>query len=365
MSTRFPITQVSQSRLSDVDFDNLGFGSTFADHMFAMTWRDGEWSDAGIIPFADFAISPAALGLHYGQSIFEGLKAYRGTDNAIRLFRPDMNYKRLMNSCGRLLMPTFDQELFVDALTQLTQTDVDWVPRKRGQSYYLRPLMVATEPSLLVRAASEYRFMIMASPSREFFDENIPAVSLKVEQHYTRAAPGGMGYAKTAGNYAAALAPGQASLDEGHDQVLWLDGREHRYVEEVGQMNIFFRFKDRVVTPELRGTILPGVTRDSVLQLLRDRDIACEERVVDIEEITSGIRSGELIEAFGTGTAAVVAPVGRLTHNDEHFDIGGRKAGELALSLYDELLGIQHGSVADRHGWTLPVSVPASAAVSA
>jgi len=214
------ISPVQQSRLPEIDFDNLGFGQQFSDHMFQMEYSDGAWRDPAIIPFGEFQISPAALGLHYGQSIFEGLKAYRGVDGDIRLFRPDMNYKRLMNSCDRLCMPHLDEQMFLDALMTLTSLEVDWIPRKSGQSFYLRPLMVATEASLQVRPADRFKFLIMASPVREFFDETIPAVSLKVEQEFTRAAPGGMGYAKTAGNYAAALAPGHQSISEGHDQVL-------------------------------------------------------------------------------------------------------------------------------------------------
>jgi len=353
------IETAPQSRLDEIDFDNLGFGQHFSDHMFQMEYSDGAWRDPEIVPFGDLQISPAALGLHYGQSIFEGLKAYRGVDGEIRLFRPDMNYQRLMNSCDRLCMPHMDKQLFLDALTALTSLEVDWIPRKSGQSFYLRPLMVATEPSLQVRPAQRFRFIIMASPVREFFDETIPAVSLKVEQEFTRAAPGGMGYAKTAGNYAAALNPGQRSIAEGYDQVLWLDGREHRYVEEVGQMNIFFRFTDKIVTPELRGTILPGITRDSTIELLKARGIACEERLIDIREIVDGIKSGELLEAFGTGTAAVIAPVGKLNFDGEDLDVNGGAAGDLSQSLYEELLGIQQGQVEDAHGWTVKVPVNA------
>ncbi len=359
------ITRTTKSRLSETDYDNLGFGQQFSDHMFQMEYRDGQWRDPAIVPFGDVSISPAALALHYGQSVFEGLKAYRGVDDKVRLFRPDMNYQRLMTSCERLCMPRMDESTFVDALIALTQLEVDWIPRKRGQSFYLRPLMVATEPSLQVRPAEQFMFFIMASPVREFFDENIPAVSLKVEQEFTRAAPGGMGYAKTAGNYAAAINPGQKSIAAGYDQVLWLDGRDHRYVEEVGQMNIFFRFTDRIVTPELRGTILPGITRDSTIALLKERGMPCEERLIDIQEIVDGVKSGELLEAFGTGTAAVIAPVGKLNFNGEDLLVNAGAAGDLSQSLYDELLGIQQGEVEDTHGWTVPVPIETAVAAPA
>jgi len=292
-----------------------------------------------------------------GQSVFEGLKAYLGVDGTVRLFRPDKNYERLQNSCQRLCIPAPDKDTFMAALKALVRMDHEWIPEKRGQSFYLRPIIIGTDPSLMVRPSNNYRFLIIASPVREFFDDSIPAVSLRVENEYTRAAPGGMGYAKTAGNYAAGLDPARRSLQAGFDQVLWLDGREHRYVEEVGQMNIFFKLKNRVITPELRGTILPGVTRDSILTLIRERGITCDEQLIEIDEITSGIDSGDVEEVFGTGTAAVVAPVGRLSYKERIFSLPESNSESLAKSLYDELLGIQHGSVSDPHGWIVPVEI--------
>lgn len=354
----FVTTACTNSRLGEVDFNNLGFGEQFSDHMFSMQFEDGEWQTGEIRPYGPISIAPSALCLHYGQSVFEGLKAYRGTDGTARLFRPDKNYQRMQTSCERLCIPAPDKETFMAALEALVQIDHEWIPEKRGQSFYLRPIIIGTDPSLMVRPSNNYQFMVLASPVREFFDDSIPAVSLRVENEFTRAAPGGMGYAKTAGNYAAALDPARRSLQAGYDQVLWLDGREHRYVEEVGQMNIFFKLNDRVITPELRGTILPGVTRDSILTLIHERGITCEERLIEIDEITQGIESGEVEEVFGTGTAAVVAPVGRLAYKDHVFNLPEASSESLAKSLYNELLGIQHGNLEDKHNWVVAVDVP-------
>lgn len=355
----FAIEPCMISRIGEVDFDNLGFGQQFADHMFSMRYENGKWQAGTICPYGPINLAPSALCLHYGQSVFEGLKAYRGDDGAIRLFRPDKNYERLATSCERLCIPVPSEETFLQALKALVQVDHQWIPAKRGQSFYLRPIIMGTEATLMVRSSSTYQFLVLASPVREFFDESIPAVSLRVESEFTRAAPGGMGYAKTAGNYAAALDPARRSLEAGYDQVLWLDGREHRYVEEVGQMNIFFKLKDRVITPALRGTILPGITRDSVLALLKQRSIPCEECLIEIDSITAGIENGEVEEVFGTGTAAVVTPVGRLAHHDKVFELPEGHSESLAKSLYHELLGIQHGDIVDQHGWTVTVDIDA------
>lgn len=360
----FSTTTCDSSRLAEVDFDNLGFGEQFADHMFSMNYGDGQWQPGSICPYGPISLSPSALCLHYGQSVFEGLKAYRGSDGTVRLFRPDKNYERLARSCERLCIPAPDEGVFVAALKALVQIDHKWIPHKKGQSFYLRPIIIGTDPSLMVRASNAYQFMILACPVREFFDESIPAVSLKVESEFTRAAPGGMGFAKTAGNYAAALEPARRSLQSGFDQVLWLDGREHRYVEEVGQMNIFFKYKDRVVTPELRGSILPGVTRDSVITLLKQRGIQCDEQLVEIDAITAGIVDGEIEEVFGTGTAAVVAPIGRLSYKDTLFELPAGHSESLAKSLYNELLGIQHGELSDQYGWTITVATGADSSVN-
>ncbi|MCB1741378.1 MAG: branched-chain amino acid aminotransferase [Gammaproteobacteria bacterium] len=345
------VTRVARSRLAEVDFDNLGFGDVYADHMFTMTYADGVWSVPGIEPFGPIAVHPANSALHYGQAVFEGLKAFRGVDGRIRLFRADMNARRLVESCDRLCIPRIDPDVFLRAVERLVAVDHRWVPRSAGQSLYVRPIVFSDEGHLEVRPANRYRFVIFTSPVRAYFDTGVGPVSLLAEESYTRSAPGGVGYAKTAGNYAASLYPGQRGRDAGYAQVLWLDGVEHRYVEEVGAMNIFFRFEDRVVTPDLRGTILPGVTRASVIDLLRAAGHQVEERRVSIDEITEGARSGRLREAFAAGTAAVIAPVGRIGYKGTDHTLGNEQTGELTRWLYEQLTGIQRGEIADPDGW--------------
>ncbi len=351
MSAEIVVTTAASSRRGSVDLGNPGFGDVFSDHMFVMDHVDGEWRDPRIEPYGPFSIEPGALCLHYGQTVFEGLKAFLGEDGRIRIFRPDRNAARLRDSCRRLCIPEPDAELLLEAIDALVLLDREWIPSRRGQALYIRPLVIGDESNLNVRPSRRYRLFIMTSPVREYFDRDRPSVALKAERRYTRAAPGGMGYAKTAGNYAASLLPGAESQRAGHDQVLWLDGVEHRYVEEVGQMNIFFVIDDTVVTPELRGTILPGVTRDSVLQLLGQRGIACQERRVEIAEIADAAASGRLREAFGAGTAAVIAPVGRITVDDQEIAINDGRAGPLAQELYEHILDIQTGRRDDPFGW--------------
>ena len=351
MIDNLTITRTEHSRLHEVDADDLGFGKYYSDHMFMMVHDNGAWRDPAIVPFGPISVHPANAALHYGQAVFEGLKAYRGSDNALRIFRADKNAERLSASCDRLCIPKVDRELFIEAIERLVSIDHAWVPHARGQSLYVRPLVFADEGQLEVRPSTCYRFVIMTSPVRAYFDTGMKPVALKAEESYTRSAPGGVGYAKTAGNYGASLYPGQKGLEEGYQQVLWLDGIEHRYVEEVGAMNIFFRFSDKVVTPDLRGTILPGVTRDSVITLLEDAGHAVEERRIAIEEVLDGARSGALTEVFAAGTAAIIAPVGGIAYRGEEFAVGNRQAGEMTVWLYDQITGIQHGDIGDRFDW--------------
>lgn len=349
MNAPIPTQRVETSRIDHVNFDDPGFGDVFSDHMFQMDFIDGAWTDPRILPYGPFAIEPGALCLHYGQAVFEGLKAFIGDDDVVRVFRPDRNAARLAESCRRLCIPAFEEPVFLHAIDQLVRIDRQWIPRRRGQALYVRPLIVATESNLNVRPAREYRFFIMTSPVRAYFTGG--AVHLKAERRYTRAAPGGMGYAKTAGNYAASLLPGSESQREGHDQVLWLDGVAHRHVEEVGQMNIFFKIAGRVVTPDLRGTILPGVTRESVIELLRHEGIECEQRRIDIGEILAAADDGTLEEAFGAGTAAVIVPVGRISVDGRTVDINENRSGPLAGTLRERIVDIQRGDAPDRYGW--------------
>lgn len=350
-SLNITIHHSERSRRADADFDNLGFGNLFSDHMFSMEWRDGTWREAAILPYGPIALEPGTASLHYGQLIFEGLKAFRGDDGVIRLFRADANAERFRNSCERLCIPAVDTDDFVTAIKALVWEDRAWIPDRRGQALYIRPLVFGDEAHLDVRPSRRYRFLIMTSPVREYFAGGFSPIALKVEEHYTRAAPGGTGFAKTAGNYAASLLPTANSQTAGFSQVLWLDGRDHRYIEEVGQMNIFFRQEDRVVTPPLGGTILPGVTRDSVITLLRDWNIALEERPIEIDEIIDACRQGRLVEAFGSGTAAVVAPIDRIGYRGQDYPIPVDLDGGLAKRLYDEILGIQFGALPDRYEW--------------
>jgi branched-chain amino acid aminotransferase len=351
------VTPVSRSRLGDVDFDNLGFGNVFSDHMFSMKCRDGSWQQPEVLPYGPVPVDPANATLHYGQAVFEGLKAFMGDDGVVRIFRPDMNYARLRNSCERLCIPAPDEAHFYGAMESLIQLDHAWIPRKRGQALYLRPLIFSDESHLEVRPSQAFRFLVMTAPVRAYFDEDAAAIDLKVEEEYTRSAPGGMGAAKTSGNYAASLFPGEAGRREGFAQVLWLDGREHRYVEEVGAMNIFSRIDGKVVTPSLVGTILPGVTRASVIQLMADAGDPVEERRIEIDEVFTAIREGRMQECFGAGTAAIIAPVGGISYKGEHLAINDNQAGEITKRLYDTLTGIQLGEQPDTHGWNRLVKI--------
>ncbi len=354
------IERTGHSRLDETDFGALGFGNTFADHMFSMRYCDGQWQQAEVLPYGPITLEPGCVALHYGQSVFEGLKAFRGADGQIRVFRADKNTERLKDSCDRLCIPQLPEGTLGVAIRELIALDHGWVPSRRGQALYIRPLIFAEESHLEVRPAIAYRFIVMTAPVRTYYDNGFAAVGLKVQDAFTRAAPGGVGYAKTAGNYAASLLPGDQSRADGYDQALWLDGAEHKYVEEVGQMNIFFHLDGRIVTPDLRGTILPGVTRDSVITLLRDRGYQVEERRIEIAEIIDAIRSGSLSEAFGAGTAAVIAPVGRIGYKGETFDINQNAPGPIAEVLYHDVLSIQLGETNDIHQWTELIDVPAT-----
>ena len=351
------IKRTTSSRLTALDFSSIECGNVFSDHIFRQEWKDGVWQEPGLIPHQSIALNPAALGLHYGQVVFEGLKAYRGTqDSVIRLFRPHRNAKRLQESCERLCIPTVTTDDFLGAVRALVSLERDWVPASRLQTLYLRPILFGSEGHLAVRPARTYEFLILAAPVSEYFDRAGPGISLKAEDRFTRAAPGGMGAAKTGGNYAATLKPTGDSLDGGFNQVLWLDAHEHQFIEEAGQMNIFFRLGDTVVTPPLSGTILPGVTRDSVLTLLDEWGIAREERRISIKELHDAAQGGLLCEAFGAGTAAVVAPVQSIQYRGSDIAIPDPGPDALFRRLYDELTGIQYGEISDRHGWTVPVT---------
>ncbi len=335
---------------------NLGFGQHFTDHMFLMNYtQDRGWDHPRIVPYQPIQLDPAALVLHYAQAVFEGLKAYHGQDGKIRLFRPDMNARRLNASAERLCMPTIEPDLFIEAVKTLVRLEKGWVPQAEGASLYIRPTMIATEPALGVRPALEYLFFIIASPVGAYYKEGFNPVKIMVTDKYVRAVPGGIGHTKAAANYAASLKAAQEAQTQGYSQVLWLDAREKRFVEEVGTMNIFFLFKEALVTPPLSGSILPGVTRDSVICLAREWGIEIQERPITINEILEGLEKGEVLEIFGTGTAAVISPVGLLHYKGKDYTINQGETGPLAERFFQEITGIQYGTRPDPSGWTVLV----------
>lgn len=333
-----------------------GFGKIFTDYMYVRNYADGKWGEGEIVPFDAMALLPCSSILHYGQGVFEGLKAYRNADGEVRLFRAIDNFKRMKTSCDRLCMPQVDEHEAMDALEMLVGLERDWIPTDVGTSLYIRPLVFADDNSLGVHAAKSYKFVIILSPSGAYYSHGFAPVALKVEREYVRACKGGTGAYKVIGNYAASIKAGETAQSEGYDQVLWLDGIERKYVEEVGSMNIFFVLGGKVITPMLNGSILPGITRDSVIKLLKAAGIPVEERLVSVDEIIDGAKSGALTEAFGTGTAAVISPVDRLGDKGIDHTIGKRgEAGEIASMLFDRLTGIQTGRVRDDFGWVTRV----------
>ena len=332
--------------------DELGFGIHFTDHMFVMDYKDDKgWINARIIPYSPFTLDPAAVCLHYGQAIFEGLKAYKGVDGKIRFFRPMENMKRLNRSAWRMCMPQVDENELFDAIKKLIDIERDWVPEAKGTSLYIRPFMIATEPYLGVRPATEYILSVILTPVGAYYKEGFNPVKIFVTDKYVRAAVGGVGEAKAAGNYAASLMASEEAKKKGFTQVLWLDAKERKYVEEVGTMNIFFVLDGEVVTPELTGSILSGITRDSVIKLSKDWGYKVSERRISIDEVIDAAKNGKLNECFGTGTAAVISPVGFLYYKDQGYEINGGKTGPLAQRLFDELTGIQYGEKPDPYGW--------------
>ena len=330
----------------------LKFGHIFTDHMFVMNYTEGKgWHDARIVPFQNISLSPAAMVYHYGQEMFEGMKAYKGANGEVFLFRPDMNAKRTNDTNTRLCIPHIPEEDFVQAVSEVVKVDQDWIPTDEGTSLYIRPFIIATDEFLGVAPSKTYLFMVILSPSGAYYASGLAPVGIWIEDEYVRAVKGGMGFAKTGGNYAASLIAQVKAHDGGYSQVLWLDGVERKYIEEVGAMNIFFKINGKVVTPALNGSILPGVTRNSVIAMCKHWGYEVEERKVSVDELVAAAQSGELEEVWGTGTAAVVSPVGKLRYKDDVMMIGGGNIGELTQKLYDEITGIQWGKKDDPFGW--------------
>lgn len=336
--------------------DKLGFGLHFTDHMFLMKWsRENGWHDAKICANQDFQLSPAAMVFHYGQAIFEGLKAYRGKDDQMFLFRPKDNFERMNNSAVRMCMPRIPTEKIVNILKSLIYLEREWVPRSEGATLYIRPTMIAVEPTLGVKASSLYYFYIIMTPVGSYYAEGCNPTKIYVSDQYARAVKGGVGYVKNAGNYGASLFASEIAKKEGCTQVLWLDACEHKYVEEVGTSNIFFKINDELITPPLEGSILGGLTRDSVIKLASSWGVAVAERKLSIDEVLKANADGHLQEAFGTGTAAVISPVGELLYQGVGYKINNGQTGELSARLYSELQAIQRGHQKDPFKWVVRV----------
>ena len=348
------ITRTKNPKRKPEKGEKLGFGKIFTDHMFIMDYTEGiGWHDARIVPYGEISLEPSAMIFHYGQEMFEGLKVYRGVDGKTRLFRPDMNAKRANSSNERLCIPQIPEEDFVEAIKAVVKVDEDWIPEEEGTSLYIRPFIIATDAFLGVAPSKTYMFIIILAPSGAYYENGLAPVGIWIEDDYVRAVRGGIGYAKTGGNYAASLAAQVKAHDDGYSQVLWLDGVERKYIEEVGAMNIFFKIDGKIVTPMLNGSILPGITRNSVIELCKSMGCEVEERRISVDELVEAAHSGRLEECFGTGTAAVISPVGKLRYKNEVFTINNNEIGDLSQKLYDTITGIQWGKCEDNFNWSV------------
>ena len=353
MSDAIRITKTAQKKDKPKDKD-LAFGTDFTDHMFVVNFEDEKgWYDPRVEPYGPLALDPATAVLHYGQGLFEGLKAFRGTDGTIRLFRPDKHVARLNRTAEKMCIPALDPDLVMKSFTTLVDIDRDWVPSTVGTSLYIRPTIIASEAFLGVRPAKEYLYFVILSPVGAYYPEGMAPVKIKVIDNYVRAVVGGLGEAKTSANYAASLHAAEDAKHEGFTQVLWLDGVHRKYIEEVGTMNIMLKIGDEIITPPLAGTILAGVTRDSVLALTREWGLRVSERPITIDEVVTAAHKGTLQEVWGTGTAAVISPVGELSYKGERIVVNGGGIGTLTQRLYDTIVGIQYGTTPDTRGWTV------------
>lgn len=340
-----------------VNASEVGFGKYFTDYMFVMNYnKEQGWNDARIVPFGNLNLSPASAVFHYGAEVFEGLKAYKTPEGKVQLFRPKDNIKRLNDSAERICLPKLDEEFVLEALNKFVSIEKDWVPEQKGTSLYIRPFLFATSPELGLHSITDAMFVIIASPVGNYYKEGINPVSIMIETEDVRAVKGGTGYAKCGGNYAASNRAGEKAEQKGFSQVLWLDGVERKYIEEVGSMNVMFKINGTIITPKLTGSVLPGITRRSCIQLLKDWGYTVEERLISVDEINTAMKNGTLEEAWGTGTAAVVSPIGLLEYNGEKYEINNQEIGEVTKKLYDELTGIQWGIKEDIHNWCFEVN---------
>ncbi|MEG0260827.1 MAG: branched-chain amino acid aminotransferase [Lysinibacillus sp.] len=338
------------------DVHTLGFGQVFTDHMFVMDYTEGQgWHSARITPYQPITLDPSAMVFHYGQTVFEGMKAYLTASNEVLLFRPERNFQRLNHSNERLCIPKINEDHALVALKELVKIDREWIPTAPGTSLYIRPFIIATEPYLGVSASKNYQFMIIMSPVGSYYKEGLNPVKILVEKQYVRAAIGGTGEAKTGGNYASSLKAAELASKAGYSQTLWLDGKENKYIEEVGSMNIFFKINGTVITPALNGSILHGITRDSIIRVLQSQNIPVEERRISIDDIMEAYENGTLEEAFGTGTAAVISAIGEFKYGEQNIRVNNNEIGQLTQSLYDKLTGIQNGTIEDTFNWTVTI----------
>lgn len=346
------VSKVEKSRIHQLDLSNIQFGKLYSDHMLVAHYENGAWKQPEIIPFGNLSLSPATTFFHYGQAIFEGVKAYKDAEGNPLIFRPYDNWKRMNRSAERMAMPDVPEDIFVEGMRTLVDLDRDWIPSADGTSLYIRPFMVATDEFIGVKPAEKFSFMIITSPAGPYYAK---PVSIYVQDKYVRAFPGGIGFTKAAGNYGASMYPTMKIREMGYDQILWTDGFEHKYVQEIGTMNVFFVMGDKVVTPEVGETILEGVSRDSVITLLREKGVIVEERPLSIDEIVAAYKEGKLREAFGTGTAASIAPIAELTYHDNHMVLPPVDSWEIAGWLKQELGDIRYGRKTDTHNWMLNV----------
>ncbi|HAO93453.1 MAG TPA: branched chain amino acid aminotransferase [Deltaproteobacteria bacterium] len=355
MLKNIEVQKTAKSRLDPAALENPGFGTIFSDHMLSMDFSDGRWGEPMVVPFGNLEVSPALTTLHYGQAIFEGLKAFHAPDGSINIFRPDKYHERMLRSSARLCIPQVSYDDFLAGLSTLVKTDRDWVPKKKGYSLYIRPFIFASDNYLGVRVSETYKFLIITSPVGAYYKEGINPVRLTTPGEYVRAVKGGLGAAKTPANYAASLLPAEEAKKKGFTQVLWLDAIERRYVEEVGTMNIFFLIADELVTPSLEGSVLGGVTRDSVIRIAKEWGVKVCERRISIDELFAACGNGSLKEAFGTGTAAVISPVGEIHHQGAYIRINNGETGPFARKLYDYITSLQYGEAEDRFGWVYTI----------
>ena len=342
------IEKTHSSNLNSIDFDNLAFGKTFSDHMFIADYREGDWQDLRIVPYQDLQISPANASLHYAQSIFEGLKAHKNQQGEILLFRADANARRLIRSAERMCMPPVPEELFMEAITRLVDLDRDWVPSAHGTSLYIRPFQFADDPFIGVRPSETYKFMVITGPVGGYYSE---PVKVKIETEFTRAAKGGVGAAKTAGNYAASLYPAKKANEQGYHQLVWSDGQNHEYIEESGTMNLMLVIDDTLVTPPTSDSILPGITRESALILARDWGLKVEERPIKVKELIDAVEKGSLTEAFGIGTAATVSHIKTIGYEGTDYELSPIEQRPISNRILDTITKIKHGEIDDEYGW--------------